>query len=264
MELLDHNISVLLDGALPQWASLIRLSPDHTWTTRLLDGHGYLQIPSSTADILVAAGDVASKPYHMTPLDFIDNLGPSWSGNVMAFAEVRSGPQQRPLPRLPNDHFPHVRGLRQILLVSITLFSDGIHIFGWHFAFPTRSERVVWRIASLQMFITAAVFWGAELGAGLHRDQTWELLRTMVFHPSQVNDLKRRRSQRSARPQQTPETFPLPWECGASVTMWVLYLAARLYVLVEMFAGLRILPQSAYVCVKWSDFFPHVYISLAH
>ena len=176
----------------------------------------------------------------------------------MAFAGVRSGPQQRPLPRLPNDRFPHVRGPRQILLVSITLFSDGIHIFDWHFAFPTRSERVVWRIASLKMFITAAFFWGAELGAGLHRDQTWELLRTTVFHPSQVNDLKRRRGQRSSRPQQTPETFPLPWECGASVTMWVLYLAARLYVLVEMFAGLRILPRSAYVCVNWSDFFPHV------
>lgn len=79
MELLDHNISVLLDSALrlPQRASLIRLSPDHTRTTRSLDGHGYLHILSSTADILVAAGDVASKPYHMTPLDFIDNLGPS-------------------------------------------------------------------------------------------------------------------------------------------------------------------------------------------
>lgn len=217
-----------------------------------------LHIPSSTADILIAGGEVASRPYHMTPLDFVDNLGPSWSGNVMAFAGVRSGPQQRPLPRLPNDRFPHVRGLRQVLLVTITLFSDGIHIFGWHFAFPTRSERIVWRVASLQMFVTAAFFWGAELGAGLHRDQTWELLRTMIFHPSQVSDLKRRRSQRASRPQQTPETFPLPWECGASVTMWVLYLVARFYVLVEMFAGLRILPQSAYVCVNWSDFVPHV------
>ena len=217
-----------------------------------------IHIPCTTAEILIAAGDAASKPYNMTPLDFVDNLGPSWSGNVMAFAGIRSGPQQRPLPRLPNDRFPHVRGLRQILLVTVTLFSDGIHIFGWHFAFPTRSERIIWRVASLQMFITAAFFWGAELGAGLHRDQTWELLRTMLVHPSQVKDLKRRRSQRPSRPQQTPATFPLPWECGASVTMWVLYLVARMYVLGEMFAGLRIQPQSAYVGVNWSDFLPHV------
>ena len=27
--------------------------------------------------------------------------------------------------------------------------------------------------------------------------------------------------QRPSRPQQTPETFPLPWESGVNVTMWV-------------------------------------------
>ena len=216
-----------------------------------------LRIESSTADILIAGGDAASKPYRMTPLDFVDNLGPSWSANVMAFAGVRSGPQERPLPRLTNDRFPHVRGLRQVLLVTITLFSDGIHLFGWHFEFPTRAERIVWRTASLQMFVTAAFFWGAELFAGLHRDQTWALLRTMILHPSRVKDLKRARARRPQRAQPTPETFPLPWECGLSVTMWVLYLAARAYVLGEMFAGLRTLPISAYYCVNWSDFLPH-------
>lgn len=212
----------------------------------------------TTAEILIGAGDAAKKPYHMTPLDFVDNLGPSWSGNVMAFAGLRSGPQQRPLPRMPNDRFPHVRGLRQVLLVTITLFSDGIHLFGWHFEFPSRAERIVWRIASLQMFCTAAIFWGAELFAGLHRDQVWELLRTMIFHPSRVPEVKAIRKGRPPRVQPTPETFPLPWECGASVTMWVLYLIARAYVLVEMFVGLRIFPRSAYENVNWSSFFPHV------
>ena len=212
----------------------------------------------STAEILIAAGDAAKKPYRMTPLDFVDNLGPSWSGNVMAFAGFRSGPQERPLPRLTNDRFPHVRGIRQVLLVTITLFSDGIHLFGWNFEFPSRAEQIVWRIASLQMFLTAAIFWGAEIFAGLHREQTWELLSTMIFHPSRVKELKVLRAQRPPRPQPTPETFPLPVECGASATMWILYLIARAYVLVEMFAGLRSLPRSAYVCVGWSNFFPHV------
>ena len=69
-----------------------------------------LHIPSSTADILIAAGDVASKPYNMTPLDFIDNLGPSWSGNVMAFSGIRSGPQQRPLHACPTIACPACEG----------------------------------------------------------------------------------------------------------------------------------------------------------
>lgn len=217
-----------------------------------------LHIDSSTADILIAGGDAASKPYRMTPLDFVDNLGPSYSQNCAAFVGVRSGPQKRPLPRFTNDRFPHVRGLRQVLLVTITLFSDGIHIFGWNFQFPTRVEQIVWRVAGLQMFITAAFWWGAELFAGLHRDRTWGLLRTMLINPSHVKDFKRARAQRPPRPQQTPETFPLPWECGFGVLMLLLYFAARAYVLAEMFAGLREQPLSAYICVNWSAFLPHV------
>ena len=217
-----------------------------------------LHIASSSADLLIAGGDAASKPYRMTPLDFVDNLGPSYSQNCAAFVGVRSGPQQRPLPRFTNDRFPHVRGLRQILLITITLFSDGIHIFGWNFQFPTRAERIVWRVAGLQMFITAACWWGAEFFAGLYRDHTWNLLWTMLAHPSRVKNLKKARAERPPRAQPTPETFPLPWECGFGVLMWVLYLAARAYVLVEMFAGLRVQPVSAYVCINWSTFVPHV------
>ena len=107
------------------------------------------------------------------------------------------------------------------------------------------------------MFCTAAIFWSAELFAGLHRDQIWELLRTVIFYPSKVPKVKALRKKRPPRAQSTPETFPLPWECGASVTIWVLYLIARTYVLVEMFVGLRTLPRSAYKDVDWSNFLPH-------
>ena len=210
------------------------------------------------ADILIAGGDAAKRPYHMTPLDFIDNLGPTWSGNVMAFAGIRCGPQERPLPRLPNDRFPHVRGIRQYLLIMMTLFSDGIHIFGWNFAFPSRSELIIWRVASLVMFCTAAVFWFAELFAGLYRDGLMEMFKKIVVNPSRVSEANAARKQRPPRPQPTPETFPLPWEFAASMTVFLLYLVARAYVLAEMFAGLRELPHSVYQNVDWSNFFPHV------
>ncbi|KAI4114855.1 MAG: hypothetical protein LQ338_007945, partial [Usnochroma carphineum] len=230
------------------------------WLHKPADVKTPIQLPCrfSTDEILSGAGEAAKRPYRMTPLDFVDNLGPSWSANVMAFAGIRSGPQQRPLPRFTNDRFPHVRKIRQVLLVTITLFSDGIHIFGWNFEFPSRTEQIVWRVASLVMFLTAAVFWGAEIVAGLHRDHVWELMRTVIFRPSQLKDLRKMRAERPRRPQPTPETFPLPIECGASATMWILYLIARAYVLIEMFVGLRILPRTAYVCVEWANFFPHI------
>ena len=176
----------------------------------------------------------------------------------MAFAGIRSGPQPRPLPRFTNDRFPHLRRFKQALLVAITLLSDGVHLFGWNFAFPSRAELLVWRAASLVMFGTAAVFWGAEVFAGLHRDQVGELLRVRIFQPSRLGDLKEARRRRPPRPQPTPESFPLPWEFAASMTMALLYLVARAYVLVKMFAGLRILPASAYTCVYWTNFVPHV------
>ena len=119
-------------------------------------------------------GDAARKPYQMTPLVFVDNLGPTWSGNVMAFAGIRCGPQDSPLSRMPNGRFPHVRGVRQYVLVTMTLFSDGIHIFGWNFVFSSRTEHIIWWVASLVMFCSlAATFWFAELSAGLYQDQIW-------------------------------------------------------------------------------------------
>lgn len=230
------------------------------WLHKPADVKTPIKLPCrfSTAEILLGAGDAAKKPYRMTPMDFVDNLGPSWSANAMAFVGLRSGPQQRPLPRFTNDRFPHVRKIRQVSLITVTLFGVGIHIFGWNFEFPSHAERIVWRAASLVMFLSAAIFWGAEVLAGWHRDQVWELLVTTIFHPSQLKDLKEVRARRPPRAQPTPETFPLPLECGASVTMWIMYLIARGYVLIEMFAGLRVLPRSAYTCVEWADFLPHV------
>lgn len=117
----------------------------------------------------------------MTPLDFVDNMGPSWSANVMAFVGIRSGPRQRPLPRF-------------------TLFTDGIHLFGWNVAFPSRAELLAWRIASLVMFCSAAMYGGAEIFAGLHRDQIGELLRVGIFQPSRLNEVKEARPHRPLRP----------------------------------------------------------------
>lgn len=217
-----------------------------------------LHIEASTAEILCAAGGAARKPYVMTPLDFVDNMGPSWTANVLAFANIRAGPRRRPLPRFTNDRFPHVRGFRYALLVTVTLFGVGIHLFGWNYRFPSRWERIVWRIASVQMLWTAAFFWAAEIIAGWKRDNIKELWYCMIFTPSKLDEVRERRRRRPPRPQPTPADFPLRWECGVSATMGLLYMIARIYIIGEMLAGLRELPLSAYACVDWTTLIPHV------
>ena len=154
----------------------------------------------------------------MVPLDFGQGLRPSGNGDKISSGVLtKYGPfgvqrsTQRlssgSLPRFTNDRFLHVRKIRQFLLVTITLFSDGIHIFGWNFEFPSRAERIVWREQC------------AEILAGLHRDNVWQPVRTIILCPSQLKNLRKMRAERPPRPQPTLETSPLPVESGASATM---------------------------------------------
>jgi hypothetical protein len=216
-----------------------------------------IQIEASMAEILVAAGDVAKEPYEMTPLDFVDNMGPSWTANVMAFIKIPAGPTKRPLPRFTNDRFPHLRGSRQFILIVITLFTDGIHLCGWNYRFPTPGEQIAWRVATMVMFVTAAIFWIAELVAVCKRDQLPELWYCKLFTPNKLQALLEERSQRPEEPQLTPEEFPETWECGSSGIVFGLYCIARVFTVIEMFLGLRRLPKSAYVYVQWTIFIPH-------
>lgn len=217
-----------------------------------------IHINASMAEILIAAGDAAKEPYVMTPLDFVDNMGPSWSANVMAFINIRAGPSERPLNRFTNDRIPHLRGMRQFILIVITLFTDGIHLFGWNYQFPTSGEQLAWRIATMTMLVTAAIFWLAEVIAVCKRDQLPELWYCMLFTPQQLPALREERSKRPEEPQLTPKDFPEAWECGASGTVFSLYLIARAFTIIEMFLGLRKLPGSAYQHVSWTCFLPHL------
>lgn len=99
-----------------------------------------LTIHASIAEILIQAGDQAAKPYLQTPLDFIDNQGPSWSTDVMLKISIRTGPQRRPLDRLGNDRIPHLPAIVTFILFILTLVYSGIHMVDGAF-----TSRVLWR-----------------------------------------------------------------------------------------------------------------------
>jgi hypothetical protein len=84
--------------------------------------------PASSGDILIEAGEAAAaRPFRLTPLDFVDDLGPSWSIHVMARFGFRTGPRTpRPLRRLGNCRIPKLDRRTTIILFTLT------HIYGSH------------------------------------------------------------------------------------------------------------------------------------
>ncbi|KAI8940842.1 hypothetical protein NX059_002103 [Plenodomus lindquistii] len=95
----------------------------------------------------------------------------------------------------------------------------GLHIIGWGFYFSSEAELWLWRASSIICTLMPfAVMMSME----------W-------LFPE--------------------EKYPIVWKIMLS-TWAALYLMARLYMLVEMFVGLRSVPKDVYQTVEWTQYFP--------
>jgi hypothetical protein len=97
----------------------------------------------------------------------------------------------------------------------------GCHLIGWNFTFPTWSEQLLWRAASvlcgvIPVFIVVASIWDPN-GKGLVSLQYYVL--------------------------------------GLSACAYTLI---RTYLLVEAFIGLRSVPADVYRAVNWAAYIPHI------
>lgn len=216
-----------------------------------------LQLQVSITEILLKAGDAASRPFRQTPLDFIDDLGPSWSLNVHPFMGIHAQPFQRPIPRLGNDRLPNLKGYQEIFLCIATLTYASLHLVGWDFAFPTKPERVLWRTCSMFLFGNTVAFWVFETGAAWSRVGRWQRLLRRVFRISKPLDFEGSRFDREAAAT-LPKTLPLKAEFWSIFPLAVTYTVARLYLIVEVFVGLRTVDASVYETVNWANFIPHI------
>jgi hypothetical protein len=128
----------------------------------------------------------------------------------------------------------------KVLVASllVNLIFASVHFIGWHSAFPSPTEFMLWRICCVGLvFFSIILTVLVALDSG-HRD--------MLF----IRD---------------PSKYPVFNRIllgNKQLNTWVMaiifgsYGLFRLYMMVDMIAGLREVPTDAYKMVQWTQYFP--------
>lgn len=137
--------------------------------------------------------------------------------------------RQIPLFYAGKPTMDQILGGDYIALAVATLFG-GIHCLAWSFPFLSFAEKILWRVAAI-------ICTGVPLALGIGA-----LILFPVFGSEKVHNFSQRR----------PIVALLP------AGLMLLYLGARVVLLVVAGTSLRSLPTAAYESVYWADLIPHV------
>ena len=210
--------------------------------------------------ILIDAGDRASKPYRRTPLDFVEDPFPSWLTQMEPYITWKIfSPPKRPLPRFTNDRLPAIDDSRDsLLLVIIVTAYSSLHFAAWNFAFPTQIEWLMWRIVCIIMLSGASIFFTCEFYRVRRINGRWQRWKSRFSYrrhglapPESAIPLHR-----LLRVKMEAKFVPT-WSVINMSVVTVLYTSARLYIAIECFISLRLLPIHAFDSIEWSNFIPH-------
>jgi len=116
----------------------------------------------------------------------------------------------------------------------VTVAFGGIHSIGWSFDFPSYTEQLLWRISSISItaiplgwvVIMDVIQGRIQLGNGTVLSEYSSITRTFILR--------------------------------LVILLSVLYIVARVLLLVVSFTTLRSLPSSAFQTVDWATFLPHI------
>lgn len=210
-----------------------------------------LACSTTIAKILAEAGD-RPKPYTHTPLDFVKPpvsrtslLAPFWFGVRVCFDWGKPA-GELPIRAFGNSTTTPPRGIKVADIAFGNIFTlgyFGIHLAGWDFTFPTKGEKILWRVSSLTLlglliFYLFAVAFGTVMASRLARGLFNNHDETTILGVANL------------LPRWVAVTIHSP--------VFVIYGLARGYIIVEGFCALRALPMSAFASVNWSNFVPHL------
>ncbi|KAF8645411.1 hypothetical protein AX16_007835 [Volvariella volvacea WC 439] len=114
------------------------------------------------------------------------------------------------------------------LSTIIGVLFEGIHLIGWNFPFSTRIERDLWRMSSVVVTLEPVVLTSGFIVGWLGPKYPM-LVRVFILPKGSVGSL-----------------------------LGLLYIPARIALLVLPLVGLRNLPPSAFQNVQWSNYIPHI------
>ncbi|OHE94495.1 hypothetical protein CORC01_10215 [Colletotrichum orchidophilum] len=132
--------------------------------------------------------------------------------------------------------------LRSVLALTAAAYG-GLHLSGWFDHFPTAVERTLWLAASLVITSSGVALWIFFLAR-----QVWPRFDVFI-------------SGAAPGAQLAGMTYQKPWmkRCKSFVLCLVLllFVVARVFLVIEAFINLREAPASLYQTPDWSDFLPH-------
>jgi hypothetical protein len=137
----------------------------------------------------------------------------------------------------------------QVLILAVVFFVvGGVHLCAWNSSFATTGEQIAWKVCSI--LITTSI----------------PVLCLLCIVLVWIEDTLRQKVRRQTRGRSSflynlSRQILEVWDKVEAVVIFiflVLYVAARFYLIVECFVGLRAAPKAVYRTPEWTAFIPHV------
>ena len=204
----------------------------------------YIAVSESTVELLERISPL-KYAWRQTPLDFIDTVNsPSFTSEIVLKAPHWPGRKSfvGPSTRIRNDVFAlKYSKLDQLFVFAIWAGYAGVHLSAWNFAFPSHTELVLWRVASLTMTGSMFVFW-------ITSNRKSYLLVSYLW-PKRREEMEKVSAERA-------KVSTIQILLGAVTVL--AYVASRLCLIVQVFLCLRRMPMGTFETVDWTNFLPHV------
>lgn len=155
--------------------------------------------------------------------------------------------------KLPSDLTTTKEFLAWVVLISSSVIYGGLHMLAWNAPFQTKTEQILWRISSPTMMVYGVLLRGFDLW------DTYRYGNTGVKLPVKWNGNEKR----DFAPFVAKVLMGVIYLFQNFLVVVVscatlLYLLARIYLVVECFLSLFYSPPGLFRQPNWGPYFPHI------